>query len=435
MGLRIAHHLQPVLHLPVGAIVAGQFPGRLVGDPALPGQCGQPAHGVALAQVGIAPAGDQLPGLGKELDLPDAARPQLQVAPLKRGATVKPLVIADAQAHVVGVLDGGEVQMPPPDEGRQPLKVPFARRDVARRGARLDIGRAFPGAALRLVVLFSRPHRDADRRDRGVGTQPQVGTKDIALGRHVRQHRGHPPHHADEGGPRVLHVVGVIAGFVEQADQVDVGGIVQLCRAGLAHRDGHKPPRRRHIAGHGPRKLAAPDLVADKRGHGARYGNVRQPRQRPGHLLQLPDAAQIGQGRQKRDPRLGLPQRGSKRLAPHSLAQGQRIGQRVFGTARKGCLDPVGLARHQARKIGAASGRPFHKRAQFRRKAREPRARFLGPGGVMGDGTAGQARCEGHGPHSSGGRGTVNGRPAPRRALHLPPRHGIAGRDARGKDR
>ena len=362
MGLRIADHLDAVFHLAMGAVKVGQFRRIRPRHPALCRQRRQPLNRAPVAQIGVAAARDQLPGLGKELDLPYPADAKLHVMAFQHDRPVQPLVVADAQAHVMRVLDGGKVQMPAPDEGGQGLQEPLPRRDIARAGARLDEGRALPRPALRLVILLGRRHRDADRRDRGIGAQPQVGAKDIALGRQVRQHRRHPPHDADEGGPRLLRVVGVIAGFVEKADQVDVGGIVQLPRAHLAHGKRHDPGGGVGIFGRSARYLAAPDLIGGQ-GHQRRMGGaVGQRGQRTRHLLQPPDAAQIAKPRQKRHAPLGLAQRRAQGVACQPLGRGQRPRQRLLRRSGKGGVKPVGLALHQPGQIGAAPRRSVKKR-------------------------------------------------------------------------
>jgi hypothetical protein len=120
MGLRVVDHLQAMLDLPVMGIKLGQFARLRARDPVGARQRGQRLDRAPVAQARVAPARHQLPGLGEELDLADAARAELDVVPLQRDLPVAPdeaLVLADAAAHVHRVLHHREVEMPPPDEG------------------------------------------------------------------------------------------------------------------------------------------------------------------------------------------------------------------------------------------------------------------------------------------------------------------------------
>ena len=87
----------------------------------------------ALAQVGVAAADDELAGLGEELDLADAALAELQVVAGHLDRAGEALVGADAQPHVVGVLDRGEVEVAAPDEGAEAVEEGRAGGDARRR--------------------------------------------------------------------------------------------------------------------------------------------------------------------------------------------------------------------------------------------------------------------------------------------------------------
>jgi hypothetical protein len=98
-------------------------------------------------------------------------------------------------------------------------------------------------------------------------------------------------------------------GLVEEADQVDVGGIVQLPRAHLAHGQRHHARAVAMgvllgLAG----DLAAPRLPRDmvaERGGKAGIGEIGPGL---GDGLQAPDPAQIGQRDQERGAAFQLPQ-------------------------------------------------------------------------------------------------------------------------------
>ena len=296
MGLRVVHHLQPVLDLAVRAVKVGQFPRHLGRNPAFRRQRRKSPDRGPVAQTGVAPARDQLPRLGEELDLADAARAQLHIVALDHDLAVQPPVIADAKAHVMGVLDRDEVEVLAPDTGSEGFQEPLARCQITATGPRLDVGRTLPGPTLGLVIPFGGGHRQADRGDAGIGAQAQVAAEDVAI-RRIRQDRRHPPGDLDEAGPRLL-LFARIAGFVEQADEVDVRGIVKLSRPHLAHRKGHHPARRRSVVRGGTGQLAPTDLLGDQPGQRQMHRPVGQAGQGPRHRLKRPHPTQIAQRRQ-----------------------------------------------------------------------------------------------------------------------------------------
>ena len=64
------------------------------------------------------PAGDELLGLGEELDLADAAAAELDVVALDRDLVVTAIGV-DLPLHRVDVGDRGEIEIFAPDEGRE----------------------------------------------------------------------------------------------------------------------------------------------------------------------------------------------------------------------------------------------------------------------------------------------------------------------------
>jgi hypothetical protein len=115
LGLLVGHHLEAVLQAAQGAVGPGQL-GRGRGlDPAALGQEGQRPAGLRHAQLGHAPAQHELLRLGEELDLADAAAPDLQVVArhLDRGEAA---VGVDLALDRVDVADRGVVEVLAPDE-------------------------------------------------------------------------------------------------------------------------------------------------------------------------------------------------------------------------------------------------------------------------------------------------------------------------------
>ena len=375
VGLGVLHHLHAVLDLAQADIVAVQRLRILGLDPAFQRQLGQRLPGLAHAQVRVAAAGDQLAGLGEELDLADAAGREFQVAPVQPGGRL-PLVQPDLLPDVADFLDGGEVEMAAPDERADFLQEALAGADGPGAGPRLDEGGAFPGPADAFVIAFRRADRDRHGGDRGVGAQPQVGAEDIAVGSQVRQQRHRPAHRLDHLGAHLGQVGAVIAAVVEQADQVDVRGIVQLGRAHLAH------GQREQAAGLGQIGLGrAGDAAAGQFRHQRRLhrhvaGGVGQPGQPAGHPVKPPDPAQIGQRHQQRDPLLGGPERLLGFTDQTGLQLGQDAAQGRLRPTGERAPQPVALPHDQAGQIGAASGGAFQQIAQQSAGPVEPLERF-----------------------------------------------------------
>ena len=79
MGLLVVDHLQAMLDLAQEAVGLDQLIGGTGRNMAGGGQCPQCLTGATQPERRIATAKDQLLGLGKEFDLPNAAAPQLDV--------------------------------------------------------------------------------------------------------------------------------------------------------------------------------------------------------------------------------------------------------------------------------------------------------------------------------------------------------------------
>ena len=138
----------------------------------------------------------------------------------------------------------------------------------------------------------------------GVGAQAQIDAKDIAVGGVVVQHRRHLAGGADEGLACIVPV-GAKPVLVEQADQVDVRGIVQLGRAHLAHGKDRKPCGRLGIGLCRAGQTATGNLGRSHGAEGQRGGQIGKGGQRASDALQRPHAPKVGQCRQQRHPALG----------------------------------------------------------------------------------------------------------------------------------
>ena len=129
----------------------------------------------------MAPAQDQLLGLGEEFDLADAAAPQLDIV-----AGDRDLAMADMGMNLaldgMNVLDGGEIQIAPPDEGRD--RRPGTAAPVSGSPAQ---ARALIMAArsqfwpMAFIIIQRRVGGDRHLGGAGIGPQPQIDAEDIAV--------------------------------------------------------------------------------------------------------------------------------------------------------------------------------------------------------------------------------------------------------------
>ena len=105
-----------------------------------------------------------------------------------------------------------------------------------------------------------------------------------------------------------MEIIGLETALVEDADEIDVGGIVQLPRAHLAHgKDDHARAIGQIVHCH-TGQLAAFDLGGKPHAKCCATCRIGVIGQRAGHFLQRPNPTKIGQGGQQRHAPLALPQ-------------------------------------------------------------------------------------------------------------------------------
>jgi hypothetical protein len=152
VGLVVGDHLGSMFQSAQVAIGLDQVVAVLGRHVAGIRQGGQCLQGARAAQIRMAAAQDQLLGLDEELDLANAAAPQLQVRALG-GQAVVHLVGVDLAFDRMDVGDGREVEVLAPDERLQLGQERLPAREVAGADPRLDVRRPLPVLADALVVI------------------------------------------------------------------------------------------------------------------------------------------------------------------------------------------------------------------------------------------------------------------------------------------
>src|SRR6476646_6434447 len=141
MGLLVADHLQPVLDPAQEKVSFDEILSGLRLDPAASRQRVQSFDGAAQAELRMTAAGNELLGLGEELDIADATAPELDVVAGDGNGAVA-LMGVHPPLHGVDVGDRREVEIFAPDEGCKLAQELFAGVDIAGNDARLDQGGA-----------------------------------------------------------------------------------------------------------------------------------------------------------------------------------------------------------------------------------------------------------------------------------------------------
>ena len=216
--------------------------------------------------------------------------------------------------------------------------------------------------------MFGRRQADRHRRDLARRAQPQINPGDIAIRRQIIQDRHRPPHDAHGGLAGIFaaparHQFGIV-----QEDQIGIAAVIEFAAAQLAQRQRHHPAIGRTAFG-------------QRGGDGGIDGAIVEVRKRRRHLLQRPQAGQIGQrhhqrhiaagGAQARHDRLRIVcrqrQRGGDRgIRPGGSERCQRCLPAADQAFQKRCIGPGGnrcvgegrrqAGRQQRRQIGRGAG-------------------------------------------------------------------------------
>ena len=241
----------------------------LAADVAAPGQVGQRAEGRAGADRLVGAAVHQLEQLDGELDVAQPARAQLELAVGVAGRDV----LEHPPAHRLGVGDETLPLGGPPHHRGDHLDVLLAERQVAGHRPRLQQGLELPGLGPALVVPAVAGQGPAQRACLALGTQRGVDLPHGALDGRVRADPDQVGRQLGRGagGGGVVRAVDRLV----HEDHVDVGDVVELVPAALAHRDHGQA----HPVGRLPHLLAG-DRRARPRGCRPRGRRARRRRRR-----------------------------------------------------------------------------------------------------------------------------------------------------------
>ena len=244
MGLELVDDLEAVLDGSQKAErLAEEAPARLRQVAAL-GQAEDGPQAVTLAEPRVVPRVEELERLHQELDLADAAHAQLDVAPLDPFGA-KGLV--DLRLHAADLGDdlGGHAWAE--DEGADEVEEARGHARVARAEARLDQRLSLPQLRSLLQVRPVALQREDDAARPPLGAEAEIHPKGVALVRHGLERFHDGPRSAGEvvavrdASLRAARGLPIIA--IDE-DEVDVGRIVQLVAAELAHADDGQSRRR-----------------------------------------------------------------------------------------------------------------------------------------------------------------------------------------------
>ena len=234
VGLLVVDHLQAVFDGAQEPVVRDELVGHL--GPYAAGR-GQGAHriaGAGDAQARIAPAPDELLGLDEQLDCADAAGAQFYVV-AGPGDLAAAAMGVDLALDRMDVLDRREVQVLAPQKGLQAVEEVRPGGRVAGHRPGLDHRRALPVLAGGLIIGLGGQYREGERGQSGIGTQPQIGAKDVALRGALLHRADQVAGETDEALLQAVGIGGLDPFLVVEHDQIDVAGVVEFVPAELAH--------------------------------------------------------------------------------------------------------------------------------------------------------------------------------------------------------
>ncbi len=222
--------LQLVLDVAQEAVGGGERRGERRLDVARGGERGEGAERAPHLQTRVLAAVHELLRLHEELDLADAAPAELHVA-RRLGSAQRGV---HPSLHRLQVLERPEVEVAAVDEGHELGDEPLAERAVPAHRTGLQPRGALPRLPPGLVVRERRRERDGDRPLAAARAEPEIDAEDEAVARDLAERARHLLGEAREELPERA-ARGLLAVALVDVDQIDVGTVVELLAAELAH--------------------------------------------------------------------------------------------------------------------------------------------------------------------------------------------------------
>ena len=286
VGLLALGDLQAVLDVAQEDVRRGEVPLHLGLDEPVGPELVERGQGVAGAEGRRLAAVDELEHLREQLDLADAPAPLLHV--LVQVAALA--VLAVGPRLVPGkLLDGRVVEVLAVHEGDGQLDEPPPEVEVAGDGPRLQEREPLERLAHALVVLGRLLQRVDEVAPLPHRPETHVDPVEIAL-TGVRAQQGREA--ASQLLVAALGGAGRVVRGVVDVDEVDVGAVVQVAAAELAHADDREPPRQRPVDRRLLGRRDAQHLVDEH------VREVRELRRRRCQRLPVEHAEEVG----RRDP-------------------------------------------------------------------------------------------------------------------------------------
>jgi hypothetical protein len=248
VGLAVVFKLETVFEMAkelVGAGEAAVFDRR---EEFFVAEAGESEHGAAMTDPGFAAAVETLEALHEELDIADAAGGELDVDAAGVALAGGELFV-DAEAGLGDGFDGGEVERCGIDERFDEGEEGAGGRWVPGGGTGLDKHLQLPVAAAGLIVGLGGVERHDHFAVAAFGTEPEIDAVADAFGGVTGEEIG------DEVGDLLRELFvgddvwsgGVAVGGIEE-DEVDVGAVIELFAAELAHGEHRERGRGEAIA-------------------------------------------------------------------------------------------------------------------------------------------------------------------------------------------
>ena len=235
-----------------------------------------------------------------------------------------------------------------------------AARSPATGRALISAARSqfWPGA---FVIGERRQHRERERRRGGIGPQPQIGAEDIAVAGALR--RGCAPDRCASRTKNCCRAASPgIAQLrrVEEHDEVDIAGIVELARAELAHAEHDEAAVALRLVRMGEFDFPGGGGCCEKMPHRAAERRLGDGAQGARDTFQRPQPGDVGDGDQQRRPPLSDAQVAHQ--AGLVLALGEMPIERLVEFGENGVRPPldepnqeIGLLEAALRKKGTVA--------------------------------------------------------------------------------